>query len=89
MFPYAKKLVDYIKEDHDAALRHGSDEPNLDALMEPAAHESEPQLLELNIKKKQQMAVLKRMLHDAGYGDLAKMATLSQHRPKTMHPEEE
>lgn len=51
------------------------DEPMLD---EPAMHGDE-KILQLKLKKKNQINMLKRMLADAGYGDLAKMTTISKH----------
>lgn len=43
-----------------------------------AAHEDrfDPQVLQLQIKKKRQLEMIKRMLSQAGYEDLARMTTL-------------
>ncbi len=46
-------------------------------MREPAVHMND-KVMQLHMKKKYQTAMLKKMLEDAGYGDLAKMTTISK-----------
>ena len=69
MLPATKKLADYFMS--------GNPEPDLPQA-EPAFHQEkfDPKYLQLQLKRRRQMEMVKRMLEDAGYDDLAKMATL-------------
>lgn len=66
MFPATRSLVEYMRES----------EPEF--YEEPAAHEDrfDPQVLQLQIKKKRQLEMIKKMLEQGGYEDLARMTTL-------------
>lgn len=70
MLPQTRGLIELLREND------GPDDFVPDR-SEPAAH-LDPRTLQLQIRKKHQMGILKKMLEDAGYGDLAKMTTISK-----------
>lgn len=71
MYGSTKQLLDYVMK--------GQHEPTFPR-PEPAAHvnESDPKVLELRLKRKYQMGLIKKMMQDAGYDDLAKMTTIGK-----------
>lgn len=65
-----------------------SEEPREeDAGIEPASHEDD-EYLRLRIKKKQQNHLLRKMLQDGGYGDLAKMTNIRGASPVYSDPQD-
>lgn len=69
MLPHTRALVSRLMEEPEDRL-------SVD-IPEPAMHE-DPQILQLRMKRKYQLGMIKKMLEDSGYGDLAKMTTLSK-----------
>jgi hypothetical protein len=71
MYPHTRKLIDML----------GGPEPAEEVPdMEPAVHEDDmdPKILQLRLKKKYQLGMIKKMLEEGGYGDLAKMTTIGR-----------
>lgn len=71
MFPHTRKLVETMMQ---------NDAPERSPMWpseEPAMHD-DPRVLQLQLKRRYQMGMLKKMLEESGYGDLAKMTTLSK-----------
>jgi len=67
MLPHTRMLMDAMRED--------SDPPDIAPVREDIAHVSreDPRFYTLALRKKHQTAMLKKMLQDAGYKDLARM----------------
>lgn len=69
--PVGKKLAELMREEADLP------EPDELGPAEPEPSRDDPRYLMFTIKRRRQAALLKRMLTDAGYGDLAKMASVT------------
>ncbi len=71
MMPATRKLIDLMRAD---------EKPEIDA--EPAVFDEEvkydPKLLQLRLKKKYQLGMVKKMLEEGGYGELAKMTNVGK-----------
>jgi len=70
MFPHTRRLADMMAQEEDPEDFNGFSP-------EAALHE-DPRVLQLKMKRRYQTGMLKKMLEEAGYGDLAKMTTLSK-----------
>jgi hypothetical protein len=70
MFPNTRKLVDLMAEEEPESSfpAQGIDEPEM----------HDPKVLQLRIRRKHQLGMIKKMLEDAGYEDLARMTTLQR-----------
>ena len=68
MLPATRMLADYLK----------SQSPEPEMYEEPASHMDrfDPKVLELQVKKRRQLQMIKQMLENAGYTDLAAMTNL-------------
>lgn len=76
MFPHTRSLLELIRDEQAA-----QNEPHeYQALQEKASHGSsyDPKILQLKMKRRHQLGLLKKMMEDAGYGDLARMTTISK-----------
>lgn len=71
MFPHTRYLADQLRGEQEAPIDYTRAE-------RPAT--SDPRVLQLVMKKRYQTNLLRRMLEDAGYSDLAKMATIRRDR---------
>lgn len=71
MYPHTRKLFEMLSEPDPA-----EEVPDMD----PAVHEdaSDPRILQIRLKKKYQLGMIKKMLEEGGYSDLAKMTTLNK-----------
>jgi hypothetical protein len=49
-----------------------------ESMPDMAEHGEDPQMWELKVKKKRRQQMLRQMLVDAGYGDLAQMTNITQ-----------
>lgn len=76
MFGQQKGLMDLLKE------KRRSEAVELPPIMEDEDDIAVPQdeHLAATVKKKRQSQILKRMLHDNGYGDLARMISIHEQR---------
>lgn len=72
MFTGAKSLLELLADENPV------DEPVLRE--EPAAHgdSHDPRILQLRLKRKYQMGMIRKMLEEGGYKDLAKIASISK-----------
>lgn len=72
MYPHTKLLTDALSEERDLP-------PNLDerAVRIP---QDDPRMYSLELRKKRMSGLLKKMLQDSGYGDLAKMTNFHNER---------
>lgn len=68
MLPHTRSLVSRLMEEP-------ADRPMIAA--EPEMHD-DPKVLQLRMKRRYQLGMIKKMLEEAGYEDLAKMTTLSK-----------
>ncbi len=57
------------------------DRPEFPIAAPPAEH-GDDRYLQLRMKKKYQLGLIRKMLEESGYGDLAKMSTLSRREPE-------
>lgn len=55
------------------------EEPADEPIVDDVPSHGDERYLALKLKKKHQMLMLKKMLAEAGYDDLAKMTTISKH----------
>lgn len=71
MMPATRSLAEYIR---------GLEDPGIAPYDDMAAHEDpyDPKVFQLKMKRRRQMEMVKKMLEDSGYGDLAKMTTLNR-----------
>ncbi len=69
MTPSTKALMDYLRGSGDTV------EPELPMEQDPA---DDITTLTLQLKKKRHQMMLKKMLNDAGYGDLAAMTSIGK-----------
>ncbi len=65
------------------AMMEAQDKPEVPSegvAMEPAMHDDpyDPHVLQLRMKRKYQLGMIKKMLEDGGYSDLAKMTTVGR-----------
>lgn len=72
MLPHTRALMDALR-DESAYVPELSPRGSVDR--QPAG---EPQVLQLQLKRKHAANMLKRMLSEAGYGDLAKYTNLKR-----------
>jgi len=75
MLPATRNFIEMMREN-----RKGDDIPSDGIAMEPAVHEDQydPKILQLRLKRKYQLGMIKKMLEEGGYGDLAKMTTIGR-----------
>ncbi len=68
MYPHTRLLVDALSSPDEMPVE------------EPAMHDSpdDPKILQLRLKRKYQLGMIKKMLEDGGYGELAKMTTIGK-----------
>lgn len=68
MYPHTRKMLEMLGEPEEV--------PD----MEPAVHDDnmDPKVLQLRLKKKYQLGMIKKMLEEGGYEDLAKMTTIGR-----------
>ncbi len=71
MTPSSRALYDYLRDDGrieepDAEIAQTDEEPEI------------RQMMALHLKKKRQQMMLKRMMSDSGYADLAKMVNIGK-----------
>lgn len=71
MFPHTRGLIGRLMADEEPEGTTVPFQPD-----DPAMHD--PKILQMQIKRRHQLGILKKMLEDSGYGDLAKMTTLSK-----------
>lgn len=69
MYPHTRSLLEALQEPDPV-----EEMPD----MEPAMHEADPKILQLRLKKKYQLGMIKKMLEEGGYEDLAKMTTIGR-----------
>lgn len=71
MMSASKALLQYVLQ--------GQNEPEK-PIEESAAHTDpyDPKILQLKLKKRYQLGMIKKMMQQAGYDDLARMTTLSR-----------
>lgn len=73
LFPHTQALADLIREE--------SDQPMISergAAADERSSASDPRVLQLILKKKNQQNLLRKMLQDAGYGDLSRMTSFKR-----------
>lgn len=70
-----KSLFDWLKEKKSRETA-SSDELPIEAMTPEGAGEG----FQIGIKKKRHSAMLKKMLHDSGYGELAKMISVRENK---------
>ncbi len=72
MMPATRKLIEMMGSRPDVESEG--------VAMEPAVHEDDydPKILQLRLKRKYQLGMIKKMLEEGGYGDLAKMTTIGK-----------
>lgn len=67
MLPATRSLVDRLGQ---------ADEPTIAAMEDPAMHDDD--VLRLELKRRYKMQMIKKILQDAGYEDLARMTTVTE-----------
>lgn len=78
MLPSTKALYEYLRDDDRGEQPEGGYEPE-SGYEDPG--ENDPEIRQhymMKLKKKRQQMMLKQMLADSGYGDLAKMVTIGK-----------
>ncbi len=78
--PATKKLMELMRKE-------GPEDEVEDSYHEPAMAEDDynQKLLQIRLKRKYQLGMIKKMLEEGGYGDLAKMTNVGK---KSYDPEE-
>jgi hypothetical protein len=72
MFPNTQSFIQRLMAEEEP---EGS-RVAMGAVEDPAMHD--PKILQMQIKRKHQLGMIRKMLEESGYGDLAKMTTLSK-----------
>ncbi len=70
MLPHTRMFLDAVREEQEPPMLEERGEAVRD--MDPG------NILVMKARKKQQLAILKRMMADAGYADLARMTSLQR-----------
>lgn len=75
MYPHSRKLLEEL-------LREEQESPPIEVEADSMRAErgANPSVLQLQMKRKYHNNILRRMLVDAGYGDLARMSTIRRER---------
>lgn len=73
MTPSTRALIDYMRDDGR------TDEPDMQGLVDDEP-EATREMMALQIKKKRHQMMLKEMLANSGYGDLAKMVNIRREK---------
>lgn len=72
MMPSTKALIEYLRDDGRMEEPESGYEPSEDS---PETR----QIMQMQLKKKRQQLMIKKMLAESGYADLAKMVNIGKH----------